>query len=233
MKIPQIIHQIWSDVDEPLPPDFKELGDTWKRDYPDWEYKFWNNERIDKFILEYYPQYWDIYNKFSYNMQRWDAIRYLILDKEGGMYVDFDYESISPLDEILKGKTCCFASEPREHAILLNKNIYISNSLMASIPSHPFIKILIEKMFQQKGLPNDIALFDDILKIPSTARSLFLTNIYEHNKRNIYIIPETFVSPINKHDALILLSRTYDSTFRDYMEIKLNKACAIHYFIEL
>ena len=31
-----------------------------------------------------------------------------------GIYVDFDYECISPIEEILKEK-CCFAMEPKEH----------------------------------------------------------------------------------------------------------------------
>ena len=37
-KIPSIIHQIWSGVDGPLPEHFRVLGETWKRDYPNWEY---------------------------------------------------------------------------------------------------------------------------------------------------------------------------------------------------
>ena len=91
--IPQIIHQIWSGIDEPLPETAQILGDTWKQDYPDWEYKVWNNQMMNDFVQQYYPQYWEIYQKFPYNIQRWDTIRYLILDKIGGMYVDFDYES--------------------------------------------------------------------------------------------------------------------------------------------
>ena len=41
---------------------------------------------------EYYPFYMDIYNKFPYDVMRWDVIRYMILYKIGGLYVDFDYE---------------------------------------------------------------------------------------------------------------------------------------------
>ena len=78
-KIPSIIHQIWSGVDGPLPEHFRVLGETWKRDYPNWEYKLWDNRMMNEFIQEFYPQYWDIYNQFPYNVQRWDAIRYLCL----------------------------------------------------------------------------------------------------------------------------------------------------------
>lgn len=33
-EVPKIIHQIWSGINEPLPTQFKLLGETWKRDYP-------------------------------------------------------------------------------------------------------------------------------------------------------------------------------------------------------
>ena len=62
INIPQIIHQIWSGIDEPLPTHFKMLGETWKYDYPDWKYEFWDNERMNGFIIEHYPQYWEKYN---------------------------------------------------------------------------------------------------------------------------------------------------------------------------
>ena len=73
MKIPKIIHQIWSGIDEPLPEYFAALGETWKRDYPDWKYEFWDNKRMSDFIAEHYPQYVVKYESFPYNIQRWAA----------------------------------------------------------------------------------------------------------------------------------------------------------------
>ena len=103
--IPKIIHQIWSGIDEPLPDIFKMLGDTWKHDYPEWEYRVWDNRMMNDFVQEHYPQYWTAYQQFPYNIQRWDAIRYLLLDKIGGMYVDFDYESLASIEPLIEGKT--------------------------------------------------------------------------------------------------------------------------------
>jgi len=34
-KITQVMHQIWSGVEEPLPKHFKNFGKTWQYDYPD------------------------------------------------------------------------------------------------------------------------------------------------------------------------------------------------------
>ena len=77
--IPKIIHQIWSGIDGPLPAAAQLLGNTWKRDYPEWEYRVWDNQMMNDFVQEHYPQYWTVYQQFPYNIQRWDAIRYLPL----------------------------------------------------------------------------------------------------------------------------------------------------------
>lgn len=53
MKIPSIIHQIWSETYMPLPDPFKMLSKTWKEHYPDWEYIFGNNKKMNEFIQEY------------------------------------------------------------------------------------------------------------------------------------------------------------------------------------
>jgi len=188
-KIPKIIHQIWSGIDEPLPSYFKALGETWKRDYPEWKYEFWNNDRMNQFIQEYYPLYWKPYNSFPHNIQRWDAIRYLILDKTGGMYVDFDYESIKPLDDVLKEKTCCFASEPTEHLSIFGRNMYINNALMASIPNHPFMNEIIQKVFMSEKTNKEYTdKMDEVLK---TTGPILISNLLEqteYKKRFLFFL---------------------------------------------
>ena len=138
----------------PLPDYFKTLGDTWKRDYPDWEYRLWDNARMNDFVRSYYPQYLDIYSRFPYHVQRWDAIRYLILHKIGGMYVDFDYESIEPMDNLIDGKTCCFAQEPDSHCLVFHKKVdcLFNNAMVLSVPEHPFMAKVIETVFREQTL---------------------------------------------------------------------------------
>lgn len=61
--IPKIIHQIWSSAEE-LPKSYKALIETWRRDYPDWKYILWDDDRIIEFMENYYPQYIDLFNRF-------------------------------------------------------------------------------------------------------------------------------------------------------------------------
>lgn len=228
MKIPKIIHQIWSGINEPLPKHFSILGETWKRDYPSWKYQFWDNKRMNSFILKYYPQYWKTYNSFPYDVQRWDAIRYLILDRIGGMYVDFDYESLEPIDKLIKDKTCCFSQEPQLHCNMINKSHVFNNALMLSIPDHPFIKKVIQHVFSEKA-----PVIQPISKaacIMNTTGPWMLLNQYEHlaeqEKREIYLIPYRYVTPFDMHQAQLVRN----GIETEELEICLQDAYAVHYY---
>lgn len=227
-QIPKIIHQIWSGVDEPLPEHFKLLGDTWKEDYPSWKYIEWDNKMMESFVQEHYPHYWKAYKDFQYNVQRWDAIRYLILDKIGGMYVDYDYESIIPLDALLIDKSCCFAMEPQSHCHLFNKSVMFNNAMMACVPGHFFMKKIVEKVFSDevvyyKNARKDICVWQ-------TTGPWNLIELYEQatpeEKEKIYLIPDKFVTPFDVMQARRFRMGEMSSELEDC----LNEAYAMHYF---
>ncbi|WP_165045083.1 glycosyltransferase family 32 protein [Dysgonomonas sp. ZJ709] len=226
--IPKIIHQIWSGISAPLPYHFNVLGDTWKRDYPDWKYEFWDNDKMNSFILEYYPQYMDIFARFPYNVQRWDAIRYLILDKIGGMYVDFDYESLKPIDLLINGKSCCFALEPDAHCQLFHKKMMFNNALMLNVPGHPFMKKIIETVFSEKALkygvdPKEIC-------VMNTTGPWILIDLYEGltecEKEAVYLIPDKYVTPFSGNQAGLYRMGKLSQELEDCLE----EAYAVHYF---
>lgn len=140
MIIPKIIHQVWEGKEYPLPDFFKKLSETWKKYHPDWHYEIWDYERINNFISQHFPHFTDKYYYYKYKVQRWDVIRYLILYKIGGMYVDFDYECLESFERFLYNDICFFAMEPESHRSSLKMNIYFNNVLMISPPLHPFFK---------------------------------------------------------------------------------------------
>ena len=201
MRIPKVIHQIWSDIDRPLPEHFKTLGETWRKSYPDWEYIQWNNDMMNTFIKECYPEYWNIYNEFPYNVQRRDAIRYLILYQIGGMYVDFDYESLKPIDELIGDKICCFALEPDSHRLVFKKDVeqVLNNALMLSSPRHPFMKKIIDNIFTEDTLREKWESKD--LCVLNTTGPWKLIDLYydltDEEQHDIYLIPAKYVTPFD------------------------------------
>jgi len=93
--IPKIIHQIWIGDQSKRP---SRLMQTWITNHPEWEYKLWTEEEIDKFGL---------FNREKYDLHpmlsgKADIARYEILFKFGGFFIDADSISIRPLDDLLK-----------------------------------------------------------------------------------------------------------------------------------
>ena len=238
--IPKIIHQIWEGRSEPLSELYTEFGKTWQEQYPDWKYEFWDGDRMDAFVNNNYPHFADRYFSFQYGVQRWDASRYLILDKIGGMYVDFDYESIAPLDELVQDKTCCFAMEPELHSRIAQKDPMFNNALMLSVPGHPFMQKMIDAVFSENRLQAVIdatAGYSDRkqkehIVLHSTGPWMMMElyeQLPEEEKNGIYLIPAKYVSPFNTEQVALLLQNVETDELNDC----LAEAYAVHYYLSL
>jgi mannosyltransferase OCH1-like enzyme len=233
MKTPRIIHQIWCG-ERNLPSHLEIFSQTWINKHPDWKYEFWNDERISYFIEQYYPQYSFIFKSFPYDIQRWDAIRYLILYKYGGMYVDFDTECLEPLEPLLKDKECWFALEPEEHRKRINRTVYLSNAIFGSIPKHTIIKKIIERVFNELSINEQIENICKTDVVMNTTGPYMLIDFYENlspeEKNTIYLIPAIYLSPLSAADRKYLLSKKITESDELYFEEKLRYAYAVHYF---
>ena len=221
--IPKIIHQVWSGIDGDLPTCFEEYGETWKTHYPEWKYELWNHQRMNDFVQQRYPQYWDMYNNFPYHIQRWDAIRYLILYEMGGLYADFDYESIKSMEEIIVDKSCCFSAEPT-----VRKKTAFNNALMISLPKNWFMKKIIKNVFSEKNV-----LYQKYPKgkcVMNTTGPWMLMKLYEalseEEKESIYLIPAECVTPIDWFQAQRLNNNVLDKQGMKALE----DAYAVHRF---
>ena len=183
---------------------------------------------MNNFICDYYPQYRDTYQSFQYDVQRWDAIRYLILNKMGGLYIDFDSECMRPHDELFHGKTCCFSMEPENHRLRFNKTVYFSNALIACIPEHPFIKKIIETVFSYIPKTGKLSLERRFMEVMTTTGPLALVDIYEQypDKEQVFFIPAKQIAPFDVVEAK-LIRQGYES---EEFDNRLQDAYSIHYF---
>lgn len=227
-KIPKIIHQIWGGG--PLPKHLQILSETWKRDYPDWKYEFWDDERVNKFVLEHYPKYYQQFIDFPYGVQRWDAVRYLILNKMGGMYVDFDIESIRSIESTVQHENCCFALDPDSHRRSEKKELMLNNALMLSISGHWFMRKIIKTIFSNKTINNDNR--PKHIQVFTSAGPWMLVDLYnglaEVEKEDIFLISDKLVSPFNiRESARFINGEMSEEEARN----KLKYAHAVHYFL--
>ncbi len=223
--IPKIIHQVWEGRENSLPEFYTQLSETWKEHHRSWQYELWNSDRMDALVEEHFPGFAETYFGYRYPVQRWDAIRYLILFKMGGMYVDCDYECLESFDNsIAEQRTCFFAMEPDEHRRAFGKNICFNNALMATSPGHPFFACIIEHL-SAIPFPYSGDKFHDVL---ASTGPLMLTSLYEkYNGSDVRILPADQVSPWSKREVRNFVAGTADE---EQLEKKLEKAIAIHYF---
>ena len=138
LGIPRKIHRVW--LGSPMPERFVELGRSWQRLHPEWELITWGDADLD----------W-LRNRAEFERAprlttRSNIARYEIVHREGGLYVDCDFEALRPIDELLDEATLVVGEE---HAGLL------SNGLFAAAPGHPTLAYAIAELPRSFGALHD------------------------------------------------------------------------------
>lgn len=95
--IPQIIHYCWFGKN-PKPKMAIKCIESWKKFFPGYEIKEWNEENFDLNCCNYVKE--------AYQAKKWafvsDYARFKILYENGGLYFDTDVEVIKSFEPILK-----------------------------------------------------------------------------------------------------------------------------------
>lgn len=223
MKIPPIIHQKWND--EHVPKVFQMLSQTWREMLPDWEYHLWTDETTREFVRTNFPDFLMRYDAYPKDIQRTDAVRYLILKTHGGLYVDMDFECLKPEFVTLLGNASfVIGKEPHSHAKKQGKEYILCNALMASTPNHPFLDAVCQRMMTH---PHGwhVRHAGDIL---DSTGPFLLTDAYKdfHDKGSVRIIEPEYLYPIKIGETKNII----DNNIPDDMQQRINEAYAIHYF---
>ena len=222
-RIPKIIHQTWKD--ENLPRAFQVLSESWREMLPDWEYRLWTDEMNREFVRTHYPDFLEKYDAYPNNIQRADAIRYLLLQTYGGLYVDLDFECLKPeFITLLDDADFMAGKEPYNHAIRFGREYIICNALMASVRNHPFLEYVISQMM---GHSHGWDVRDGIDILDSTGPFLLTDSFkkYQH-KDGIKIIEPKYLYPIRLGEVDLIIGNRVPTE----MEQRINAAYAIHYF---
>lgn len=171
MSIPKIIHQTGPTNKNDWHPLWFKCQESWIKNFPDYEYKFWNDEEIDLLVQTEYPEYWDVYQQFPAHIMKIDFVRFCFMDKFGGIYADLDYYCYKNFEEVLVGETHLvenpFGNDP------------IENSLMCSVPNSKFFKACLEKTKQR---------FNEV-KTFSTDKLNYISSISKNKQYGIALRP--------------------------------------------
>ena len=122
-----------------------------KKLHPKWKYTLYDDEDILTYISRYYPQYLKVYLKINpkYGAARADFFRYLLMYKEGGVYLDIKSSVNRPLEHIIysNDEYLLLHWKGKPLAKELN-NIYGEYQQWNIIckPKHPFLENVIQNV---------------------------------------------------------------------------------------
>ena len=114
---------------------------------PDFEYLFFDDQQVESFIDQNFPEYRVVVDSFPFRIQRYDFFRYLAVYKFGGFYFDLDVFLASGLSDLLNCE-CVFPFEGLTFSQYLRKrhgmDWQIGNYAFGATPGHPFLEAVIE-----------------------------------------------------------------------------------------
>lgn len=153
--IPKIIHQTAPADETKWPFLWKICQKTWQEKFPDWQYMFWNDDDLEKFIREEYPWFYETYMSYDKTIKRVDAARYFILHKYGGIYADMDYECLKNFEHLIPPDKVSIGVSPLFNRPDMDRKLY-DNALMISPAGHPAWEKAFEILEAHRYEPNPL-----------------------------------------------------------------------------
>jgi mannosyltransferase OCH1-like enzyme len=101
-RIPKMIHQTYPS--RILPEEVEENIAALKTKNPGWEYRLYDDDDIERFIgTNYGEDVLGYYHRINpcYGVARADFFRYLLMYRQGGVYLDIKSTASQPLDEVV------------------------------------------------------------------------------------------------------------------------------------
>ena len=178
--IPRKIHQIWLG-EKSIPKICKKWMNSWKELNPQWEYKLWNEQNIKELNVENL----NVYSKDFNPGYRSDILRYVILKKFGGIYVDTDFECLKPIpSNILQYKFIA--------GMMFGNNPCIGNSILMSAENFLLMDNIL-KYIKSKKYKNNINYIIKNSGPDTVTREYF--NLKKTYQNECLILPSNYFYP--------------------------------------
>ena len=178
--IPKIIHQIW--IGDKAPP--QAMMDSCRDMNPGWEYQLWTESNLPTdFINRHHIREMARHQHHYPAAGQTDIMRYEILHRFGGFFIDADSEFIRPLDDFLiqNDSFCCYESESRRGDLL-------ANGYLAGTRHNRLMQILIDELANKKTVVDGMPW--------QTTGPLFLTEtVRKHGYGELTIYPSHYFIP--------------------------------------
>jgi len=221
MKIPCIIHQTWKDHN--IPEEFEQLSHSWRNKHEHWEYRFWTDEMNRDFIATDFPFFLPVYDSYPTAIQRVDAVRYFVLYKYGGFFIDMDFECLVCIDPLTDKAPCVFGVEPAAHNLTHNKDFIICNAFMGAVPGAHFFECISGELQAFRTITDHLN--NQVLE---STGPFMLSRLYSNYERReeINLLDAELLYPFSMHE----LDELNRGLVPPDTEARLQKAYGVHYY---
>jgi hypothetical protein len=150
-KIPAVIHFIWLGP-RPFPPESVKHVRSWIANNPGWKIKFWTDrdreppcDEMEKVLIKDFPlsKLGECYELSQNWGEKSDLLRYEILFREGGVYVDHDANCLRPFGGMHRGYDF-FCGLETPHQPFVGRSVTCGNGVIGSRPGHPTVGKVID-----------------------------------------------------------------------------------------
>lgn len=155
-----------------MPAHLEEYGRTWERHHPDWQHILWDEATLPPLRNQRLYDHAELYAPGNEGQFRSDIARYELLHTYGGIWVDTDMECVQPLDPLIAGVDCFAGWELQ--------NRWVGNSILGSVPGHPFYEALIS------GLEANVRRLAGARPCKTTGPQ-YLTGVYRRHAKSVKV----------------------------------------------
>ncbi len=197
--IPKIIIQTWKDNN--IPEKYHKDIETVKNLNPGFEYLFFTDDDIEKFLSQNYPEWYKTYQKLPVKIQKIDFFRYIAVYHYGGFYFDLDITCLKPLYR-LTSYDCVFPvdqhfesceNDRMKEFCGKNINYLLGQYAFGASKQNPFIHKLIDTIHQS---------IDKYISDYETLTHNYYVYIYKSTGPDF--VTKIYTDYNNKNDVLVL-----------------------------
>jgi inositol phosphorylceramide mannosyltransferase catalytic subunit len=152
--IPRVFHHVWVGPKQ-LPDEFARYRKTWAARHPGWEMRLWTEDNLPRDLRR--PE---VYERLRVPAERADILRLEVLWREGGVYLDTDFECLRCIEPLIEGLDF-FAAYLKPGRT--------NNAVIGAVPGHPILDRALDQLKPRDVYGYDKAaagphFFDSLLK---------------------------------------------------------------------
>ena len=197
--IPPIIHYCWF-VRGEMPQLAKDCIASWHKYMPGWEYKLWNEDNFDVYSVPYTKEAYEA-KKYAFVS---DYVRLFALNKEGGVYLDVDFEIYKPFDDLLQWNAFAGFEGSKHSPVMMG--------VIASRPDGMWVKEQLDN-YQGRHFVNSDGSFDMTTNVKFVTERMreqgFVQNGKEQDFKDLHVFPVDYFCPRQTTGEYFRTENTY------------------------